>query len=87
MSGLRDGWSALPLTAVAVSADANFLNQLNVGIGATIESIVAITDDDAEPRPDWLARLIGHFAVKSVGGVGGRDWQPHERGTSQRWAA
>jgi hypothetical protein len=41
---------------------------------------VAFTDDDAEPWPDWLERLATHFRDPTVNGVGGRDWQPHERG-------
>jgi len=42
--------------------------------------IIAITDDDAEPRPDWLERLASAFRNPVVGGAGGRDWQPTERG-------
>ena len=73
-------WAPLPVQAVEVSPDGNFLTQLNAGIAATSESLVAITDDDAEPWPDWLERLSEHFADPKVGGVGGRDWQAHERG-------
>jgi len=43
-------------------------------------TIVAITDDDTEPRPDWIERLAACFADPRVGGAGGRDWQPFERG-------
>lgn len=35
--------------------------------------IIAFTDDDAVPRPDWIERLRRHFADPAVGGVGGRD--------------
>jgi GT2 family glycosyltransferase len=42
--------------------------------------IIALTDDDAEPRPDWIERLIVCFDDPAVGGAGGRDWQPFERG-------
>jgi hypothetical protein len=42
--------------------------------------IIALTDDDARPRPHWVASLLAHFdASPAVGGVGGRDWQPVER--------
>ncbi|MCC7194541.1 MAG: glycosyltransferase [Gemmatimonadaceae bacterium] len=41
---------------------------------------VAFTDDDCEPRPDWIDRIGAAFADPGVGGVGGRDWQPVERG-------
>lgn len=41
--------------------------------------IVALTDDDAEPRPDWIERLDACFANPCVAAAGGRDWQPTER--------
>jgi glycosyltransferase involved in cell wall biosynthesis len=48
---------------------------LNTGLDAATGDVVAITDDDAEPRPGWLARAEGIFASDDrVGGVGGRDW-------------
>jgi glycosyltransferase involved in cell wall biosynthesis len=48
---------------------------LNAGLEAAEGDIVAITDDDAAPRPDWLARIDEHFrSDPRVGGVGGRDW-------------
>jgi GT2 family glycosyltransferase len=43
-------------------------------------AIVAITDDDTEPRADWIERLVACFEDPRVGGAGGRDWQPYERG-------
>jgi cellulose synthase/poly-beta-1,6-N-acetylglucosamine synthase-like glycosyltransferase len=42
--------------------------------------VIALTDDDTEPRPDWLLRLTACFEDPDVGGAGGRDWQPLERG-------
>jgi GT2 family glycosyltransferase len=42
--------------------------------------IIALTDDDTEPRQDWLVRLVACFDDPMVGGAGGRDWQPLERG-------
>jgi len=42
--------------------------------------IIALIDDDAEPRADWIERLTACFADPRVGGAGGRDWQPFERG-------
>ncbi len=48
---------------------------LNLGLDAAQGEIIAITDDDAVPRPEWLERLETHFLSDSqVGGVGGRDW-------------
>jgi len=46
---------------------------LNCGLAAIVTSLVAITDDDACPRPDWVQRIVGHFADPTVGAVGGRD--------------
>ena len=52
---------------------------MNAGLAASTGDIVALTDDDATPRPDWLEKIVGHFASdERVGGVGGRDWLPPE---------
>ena len=51
---------------------------LNAGIDAAAGEIIAMTDDDAEPRSDWLARIEQQFQSRPcVGGVGGRDICPH----------
>ncbi|MGB3681951.1 MAG: glycosyltransferase [Rubrobacteraceae bacterium] len=48
---------------------------LNTGLDASEGDIVAFTDDDAVPWPDWLARIEEHFQRDpELGGVGGRDW-------------
>lgn len=48
---------------------------LNRGLEAAEGDMVAITDDDAAPRPDWLARAADAFASDpALGGLGGRDW-------------
>jgi len=48
---------------------------MNEGINKAQGQIIAITDDDAAPRADWLARIEAHFLLDDrVGGVGGRDW-------------
>ncbi|UCG34878.1 MAG: glycosyltransferase family 2 protein [Candidatus Omnitrophota bacterium] len=47
---------------------------LNVGLDAARGEIIAFTDDDATPYPDWLERIEEHFlADQQIGGVGGRD--------------
>lgn len=70
---------ALPLRIVPVDV-AGQVAALNKGLDASTGDIVAITDDDAAPRPDWLARIEAAFLSNPrVGAVGGRDWV-HEKG-------
>jgi GT2 family glycosyltransferase len=47
---------------------------LNAGLAAAEKEVVAITDDDTVPRPDWLERIGVVLAEPGVGGAGGRDW-------------
>ncbi len=77
----------LPLRTVTVIAPGQ-VAALNAGVDAVSGDIVAITDDDAMPHPDWLARIEAHFLQDDrVGGVGGRDWvyngTQREDGTKQ----
>lgn len=52
---------------------------MNAGLAAARGNLIALTDDDAAPRPDWLARIEAHFdADLCLGGVGGRDWVYHD---------
>jgi len=47
---------------------------LNAGLEGARSDIVCCTDDDAVPRPDWLARIAKHFDQDpGLGGVGGLD--------------
>jgi glycosyltransferase involved in cell wall biosynthesis len=47
---------------------------LNSGLDAVGGDVVAITDDDTAPLPDWLARIERHFITDAeLGGLGGRD--------------
>ncbi|WGS45623.1 glycosyltransferase family 2 protein [Burkholderia sp. JSH-S8] len=70
---------ALPLHVVPVDVPGQ-VAALNKGLDSAHGDIVAITDDDAAPRPDWLARVEAAFqADPRVGAVGGRDWV-HEKG-------
>jgi GT2 family glycosyltransferase len=51
------------------------VKSLNTALPMADGDIVAFTDDDAVPRPDWLARIEAHFvADRALGGVGGRDF-------------
>ncbi len=48
---------------------------LNAGLQLASGDVIAITDDDAAPHPDWLERIEAWFVSDSrIGGVGGRDW-------------
>lgn len=68
------GSSPLSVRIVRVSVSGQ-VAALNAGLDAAQGDIIAITDDDAAPRPHWLERIEGHFlANEQVGGVGGRDW-------------
>ncbi len=67
-SRLRLAWVDAPGVIEAMTA----------AIASTTGSIVAFTDDDAAPRPEWIGHLIDRFAVRGVGGVGGRDVVPGE---------
>lgn len=50
------------------------LAALTAGATASTTSIVAFTDDDAEPGPAWVGQLLEAFDDDAaVGGVGGRD--------------
>ncbi len=46
---------------------------LNRGLDHADGDIVAMTDDDAVPQPDWLDRLVRAYADPALGAVGGRD--------------
>ncbi len=67
----------LPLRTATVTIT-GVVAAMNVGLDAASSDIVAFTDDDAAPHPDWLARIESHYlADERVGGVGGRDWVYH----------
>ena len=85
----------LPMVIRVVSVP-GVVAALNEGLEAAAGDIVAMTDDDAAPHPDWLERITGHFLVNArVGGVGGRDhifmgerrddWPPAARVGTSTW--
>jgi GT2 family glycosyltransferase len=48
---------------------------LNAALDTAKSEILAITDDDGAPRPEWIARTERWFEMDPrVGGVGGPDW-------------
>lgn len=69
---------ATPLKIVSVS-EPGVVAAMNAGLAAASGDLIALTDDDAVPWPDWLARMEGHFrADAQLGSVGGRDWVYHD---------
>jgi GT2 family glycosyltransferase len=75
--------AAFPVVVVtATTAEPGVVAAMNAALAAirADTTIVALTDDDTAPRNDWLGRLINCFDDPRVGGAGGRDWQPLERG-------
>ncbi len=72
---LATSWqTALRLAIIDVDL-AGQVNALNAGLKAVRHELVAITDDDAAPRPEWLARIEASFQKDvRLGGLGGRDW-------------
>lgn len=68
---------SLPLRTETVSMT-GVVAAMNTGLEVAKGDIIAFTDDDAGPHPDWLERIEAHFlADDRVGGVGGRDWVYH----------
>ncbi|ERT04731.1 glycosyl transferase 2 family protein [Lyngbya aestuarii BL J] len=64
----------LPLNIITVTAS-GVIAALNMALDSAQGDIISITDDDAVPRPEWLARIEAHFLSDDrVGGVGGRDF-------------
>ncbi|GAB23453.1 putative glycosyltransferase [Gordonia polyisoprenivorans NBRC 16320 = JCM 10675] len=42
----------------------------NAGIAAATGRIIAFTDDDAQPRPDWVSTIVETFVRDSTGTIG-----------------
>lgn len=72
---LQDLQPAGLLLQIATVKQPGVIAAMNLGWEKAQGDVVAFTDDDAAPHPDWLARIEAHFlANDQVGGVGGRDW-------------
>jgi glycosyltransferase involved in cell wall biosynthesis len=79
----RIGPEAGPLRTVRVS-EPGVVAAMNAGLAQSRCDVVALTDDDAAPRPDWLARIEAYFlSDPALGGVGGRDYVHHGGTTVQ----
>jgi glycosyltransferase involved in cell wall biosynthesis len=69
----------LPLSVALVETPGQ-VAALNRGLDAANGDVIAITDDDAAPRPDWVDRIAAAFESDArLGALGGRDWV-HEKG-------
>jgi glycosyltransferase involved in cell wall biosynthesis len=71
---------ARPVRVVTVSRP-GVVAAMNAGIDASSGDVVALTDDDAAPHADWLARMLAVYeADAAVAATGGRDWVHTKRG-------
>jgi glycosyltransferase involved in cell wall biosynthesis/GT2 family glycosyltransferase len=67
-----------PTSCVEVNR-AGVIAAMNAGVDASSGEVIALTDDDARPRPDWLTRLRNTYvADPGIAAVGGRDFVFHE---------
>jgi O-antigen/teichoic acid export membrane protein/GT2 family glycosyltransferase len=88
-----DNGSTDDTAAVARAAGATVLTEAqrgsyrarNKGWRSTDAEIIAFTDGDCIPDPQWLAELIAPFRDPSVGAVGGAIVQAELVSASQRW--
>ena len=65
---------AWPELRFAVVDEAGLVAALNLGLSEAREPLVAFTDDDAVPSPDWLERIGATFdSDERIAAVGGRD--------------
>lgn len=65
---------SLPLRIIKVKLP-GVVAAMNLGLDVARGDIIAITDDDAAPHPDWLERIeASYLSDDSLGGLGGRDW-------------
>ena len=76
---LADCPPALPNLRVVTVCDSGVLAAMTAGLEAAAGDVIALTDDDTAPFPDWLERIEACFAAyPKAGGVGGRDWQAND---------
>lgn len=72
--GVLERWkAALPLQPVEVR-ELGVVQAMNAGLAVVEEDVVAITDDDGAPHPDWLSRIEALYRDHpGAVAVGGRD--------------
>ena len=68
---IKTNYANLRLANVLVSGQ---VAALNTGLDNAKGDIIAFTDDDCVPYPDWLSKIEAHFNIDSkIGAAGGRD--------------
>ena len=71
--------SNLPVRTVSVS-EGGLVAALNQGLDEARGDVIAVTDDDAAPRSDWLRSIVSYFeSDPTVGAIGGRDVLHHQQ--------
>jgi GT2 family glycosyltransferase len=88
-NGSSDGTAAVGRVGGATViqlADPGVYRARNVGWRSCDADLIAFTDADCEPEPDWLNQLVGPFAEAAVVGAGGPCVLPDVRTPAQRWA-
>lgn len=81
---LADCPPALPGLRIVFVSESGVLAAMTTGLAQTTGAIIALTDDDTAPYPDWLERIEACFAQNpNIGGVGGRDWQANDHRSRQ----
>ncbi|MGK2950557.1 MAG: nucleotidyltransferase family protein [Acidimicrobiales bacterium] len=73
-----------PEVSEVVTDATTSVERMHLGAAHARAAVVAFTDDDAEPRADWVARLRAHFTDPRVGAVGGRDVAPDAPDPAER---
>jgi glycosyltransferase involved in cell wall biosynthesis len=72
----RDLEVDLKALRILTVTDPGVIAALNLGLSQVQGDVVAITDDDAAPHRDWLAKIEARFSAdERLGGLGGRDWR------------
>ena len=76
---IQDWGKAVRLVSIDVPAGLpGVVRALNAGIAASTGDVVCLTDDDAEPRSNWIAQITQTFSSDPrIAAVGGRDWVFH----------
>ncbi len=62
----------IPVIAVQVEENTVVAKE-NAAMAQATADIVCFMDDDAVARPEWVQRILRHYADPAVGAVGGRD--------------